>query len=79
MVSLNFCGLIKLSKKFTVEDLKKDLAVSCAIGTNIEVNKIWKISNIIEILRKKFTISILWTPKFHKIINSLLNSDLVVT
>ena len=40
MVSLNFCGLIKLSKKFTVEDLKKDLAVSCAIGTNIEVNKI---------------------------------------
>ena len=40
MVSLNFCGLIKLSKKFIVEDLKKDLAVSCAIGTNIEVNKI---------------------------------------
>ena len=79
IVSLNLCGFIKLSKKLTEDDLKKDLAISCDFGTTIEVNIICIRVNKIDTLKIKLIICILCIPKFQNIINSLFSSYFIVT
>ena len=71
-------GQPTVGKKFTVEDLRNDLAKSWDLGTTIEVKKIWAKRRIIENLKIKLIISILCIPKFQKIINSLFSSYLIV-
>jgi len=51
---LNFFSLIKFSKKFTEELLKKDLAVSKDFGTINADNNICSKAKNIENLNKKF-------------------------
>ena len=74
IVSLNFFSLIKFSKKFTEELLKKDLAVSKDFGTINADNNICNNDKKIENLNKKLINLNLFTPKFQKMINSLFSS-----
>jgi hypothetical protein len=66
---------MKFPKKLTVEVLKNDLAKSCDFGIIKDDKVICRIININENLNIKFINSILVTPKFQRIISSLLFSN----
>ena len=53
--------MIKFPKKFTLDDLRNDLAKSCDLGITIEVRIIWKKNKNNEILNIKFKTKLLWT------------------
>jgi hypothetical protein len=66
---------MKFPKKLTVEVRKNDLAKSCDLGIINDDKVICTIININENLNIKFINSILVTPKFQRIISSLLFSN----